>query len=81
MSKLVITQMPFSEKLQSVALIEENRLVDLNVHNMAVPSILGNIYVGKVDRVATDLKAVFVENICRSGILFSSVERLRICNL
>lgn len=61
MSKLVITQMPFGEKkLQVSALIEENRLVDLNVHNMAVPSILGNIYVGKVDRVATDLKAVFV---------------------
>lgn len=61
LSKLVITQMPFGEKeLQVSALIEENRLVDLSVHNLAKPAILGNIYVGKVDRVAVDLKAVFV---------------------
>ncbi|MDD3277500.1 MAG: ribonuclease E/G [Lachnospiraceae bacterium] len=69
MSKLIITKMPFGDKmLQISAIMEENKLLEFRVRNLSYASILGNIYVGKVDRVAVDLKAVFVrispEQIC-----------------
>ena len=61
MSKILITQMPYKDTILEVsALLENNRIVDLYVQRQGEKSLLGNIYVGKVEKAARDLKAVFV---------------------
>lgn len=61
MSKILITQMPYKDAILEVsALLENNRIVDLYVQRQGEKSLLGNIYVGKVEKVARDLKATFV---------------------
>lgn len=67
--KILITQMPYKDKtLQVAALSEKNRIVDLYVQKQGEEPLLGNIYVGKVERIAKDLKAAFVriskEQVC-----------------
>ena len=47
-------------RLEIYALLENNRIVDLYVQRQGEISLLGNIYVGKVEKAARDLKAVFV---------------------
>lgn len=61
MSKILITQMPYKDTILEVsALLENKRIVDLYVQRQGEKSLLGNIYVGKVEKVARDLKAAFV---------------------
>ena len=61
MSKILITQMPYKDTILEVsALLENNRIVDLYVQRQGEKYPLGNIYVGKVEKAARDLKAVFV---------------------
>lgn len=59
--KIVITQMPYGEDtLQISALWEENRVLDLYLQSVKTRSMLVDIYLGKVELVAHDLKAAFV---------------------
>lgn len=61
MSKIIITQMPYQDVVLEVsALLEKDRILDLYVQKQGESSLLGNIYVGKVERIANDLKAAFV---------------------
>lgn len=60
--RVVITQ----EKLwnrwyQIIALLEDNRLLEVNCEDVLNSSILGNVYIGKVKRILEKIGAIFVE--------------------
>lgn len=60
--RVVITQ----EKLwnhwyQIIALLEDNRLLEVNCEDVSNTSILGNVYIGKVKRILEKIGAIFVE--------------------
>ncbi|WP_230399923.1 ribonuclease E/G [Novisyntrophococcus fermenticellae] len=77
MSKILITQMPYKNTtLHVAALSEKNRIVDLYVQKQGEEPLLGNIYVGKVERVAKDLKAAFVR-ISKEKVCFLPLKECR----
>lgn len=62
MSKLILTEMKISEHLCRVAaLSEENRVTELRLAPLENTSVLGNIYVGKVENIAANIDAAFVQ--------------------
>ena len=59
--KLVIANMPIGEEDCRVTLLTENgRPVDLSVASRSHPSLLGGIYLGKIDSIQKNLSAAFV---------------------
>lgn len=59
--KIVITQMPYlGNSLMASVLLENNRIIEFRLFDETSSLALGNIYVGKVDRIAKDLNAAFV---------------------
>lgn len=62
MSKLVVSQMPIEQVMCNyTALIEGNRLIEFHFRPLENKSILGNIYVGQVDKIAKNIQAAFVK--------------------
>lgn len=60
--RVVITQETvLGGSYQIIALIEDNRLLEVNCEDMNDNSILGNVYIGKVKRIIEKIGAVFVE--------------------
>ena len=59
--KLIIANMPVNGTDALVTLLQENnRPAELSVVSREHPSILGNIYLGKVESVQGNLSAAFV---------------------
>ena len=59
--KLIITKMPWKEKEFTIAALEEDgRIVDLRVWGDQDQEILGNIYLGQVERVQSFMNCAFV---------------------
>lgn len=62
MSRLIISQMPIGQVMCNyTALIEENRLIEFHFRPLENRSILGNIYVGQVDKIVPNIQAAFVK--------------------
>lgn len=60
--RVVITQEKFSNHwYRIIALLEDNRLLEVNCEDVSNTSILGNVYIGKVKRILEKIGAVFVE--------------------
>ena len=62
--KLIISQIRFKDKpCLATAIFDEevNRIIELQISSKDKENILGNIYVGKVQKVATHLNAAFVD--------------------
>ena len=61
MSKLIITTMDLgSSKCHVCAVEEENQIMELRLEAASRQSILGNIYVGQVENIASNIQAAFV---------------------
>ncbi len=56
--KLIITRQ--NERIVT-ALFENGRAVELGCYNENVPSLLGNIYIGRVKNVTRNIGAAFIE--------------------
>ena len=64
MSKLVITEYHHSANQTTylfTGLFEELHLVEAHFEKKTRPSILGNIYIGRVQKVVKNLNAAFIE--------------------
>ncbi|MCM1903526.1 ribonuclease E/G [Blautia sp. MB18-30] len=62
MSKLIITRMEIHGVLCTVAaLSEEERIVEIRLESDQEKSILGNIYTGQVENIASNIQAAFVQ--------------------
>ena len=62
LSKLIITRMKIHEIPCTVsALSEDDRIVELRLESDHEKSILGNIYVGQVENIASNIQAAFVQ--------------------
>lgn len=62
LSKLILTNMNIEERPCTVcAFTEENRVMELRLSPAEEASILGNIYVGRVDSIAANIGAAFVK--------------------
>ena len=62
MSKLIITRMEIHDVLCTVAaLIEEERIMEIRLESDQEKSILGNIYTGQVENIASNIQAAFVQ--------------------
>lgn len=60
--RVVITKEKFSDHWYRIlALLEDNRLLEVNCEDVSDTSILGNVYIGKVKRILEKIGAVFVE--------------------
>ena len=62
LSKLIITRMEIHDVLCTVAaLIEEERIMEIRLESDQEKSILGNIYTGQVENIASNIQAAFVQ--------------------
>ena len=62
LSKLIITEMKIKDSLCRVCAVEENgQIIELRAEPCGQKSELGNIYVGKVENLATNIGAAFVQ--------------------
>ena len=62
LSKLIITRMEIHDVPCTVAaLIEEERIVEVRLESDQEKSILGNIYTGQVENIASNIQAAFVQ--------------------
>ena len=62
LSKLIITRMEIHDVLCTVAaLIEEERIMEVRLESDQEKSILGNIYTGQVENIASNIQAAFVQ--------------------
>ncbi|WP_334303672.1 ribonuclease E/G [Blautia sp. MB18-30] len=62
LSKLIITRMEIHGVLCTVAaLSEEERIVEIRLESDQEKSILGNIYTGQVENIASNIQAAFVQ--------------------
>ncbi|MGI8345261.1 ribonuclease E/G [Blautia fusiformis] len=62
LSKLIITRMEIhSVPCTVAALSEEERIVEIRLESDQEKSILGNIYTGQVENIATNIQAAFVQ--------------------
>lgn len=60
--KIIITKMDiFGKDALVMALSENDRIMELQVHPLEESAILGNIYIGKVTKVVPDTKGAFVD--------------------
>lgn len=63
-TKIIITSCQPSQTTKPylmTGIIEGGRLLELHCENQDCPSVLGNIYVGRVQKVVKDIQAAFVE--------------------
>lgn len=59
--KIVITQMTlYQSDCLIMAVLEEERIMELQLHPVSSPSLLGNIYIGMVDRVLPEIGGAFI---------------------
>ncbi|MDO4622994.1 MAG: ribonuclease E/G [Eubacteriales bacterium] len=59
--KLIVAAFPVNEKQELAAVLYENDSpVEFRIFNAEEPSILGNIYVGKIEKIQKSLNAAFV---------------------
>ena len=62
MTKLILTTMELSgNKCHACAIEEEGQIMELRLETAARQSILGNIYVGKVKNILSNINAAFIE--------------------
>lgn len=68
MKEYVINVSPFETR---IALLEDNRLAELNVERAEARSVVGNIYKGRVDSVVPGIQAAFIDiGLERNGFLY-----------
>ena len=61
MTKLILTTMELcGNKCHACAIEEEGQIMELRLEAAARQSILGNIYVGQVENIASNIQAAFV---------------------
>lgn len=59
--KIVVTKMRlFQKECYVMGVLEENIIAELQIHPVSSPSVLGNIYIGMVDKVLPEIKGAFV---------------------
>jgi len=61
MSKLVITSIPAMDHFIITAQFDNDKLVQLDCDDTRDKSLLGNIYVGKVKNIVSNIQAAFIE--------------------
>lgn len=61
MSKLVITRIPSMDNFIITAQFENDKLAQLDCDDTHNKSLLGNIYVGKVKNIVSNIQAAFIE--------------------
>jgi ribonuclease G len=60
--KIVITKMRlFGKACLVMAVLEDDAIVELQLHPVSSPSLLGNIYIGMVEKVLPEIKGAFVK--------------------
>lgn len=70
MKRFVINVGPLETR---IALLEDNRLAELSVERQEAPSIVGNIYKGRVDSVVPGMQAAFIDfGFEKNGFLYVS---------
>ena len=70
MKQLVINAGPLESR---IALMEDNRLTELMIERQENPSIVGNIYKGRVDAVIAGMQAAFIDiGLDKNGFLYVS---------
>ena len=61
MTKLILTTMELGgNKCHACAIEEESQIMELRLETASRQSILGNIYVGQVENIASNIQAAFV---------------------
>ena len=61
LNKLVITEMYLREVLCTVcAVVKDQKVIELRLEPSGKKNILNNIYVGQVEKIATNIQAAFV---------------------
>lgn len=60
-NKIIITRLPSKQDMLITARMEAGKLVELDCEKKESSSILGNIYIGKVKNIVSNINAAFIE--------------------